>query len=249
LRSVTERIAILDREVKGWDLHAGDLLLVDEAGMVGTFALDRLAAQASEARAKLLLVGDWAQLAGLDASGAFCMLVDDRPFVPELIEVRRLHSKWERRASGELRVGSSAGVDAYLAHDRVVNGNRRNARHSSPSVENRHRSGPEIADDRPRHPDCHRAQPARPPSPRLHRPGGPRRHPLADGLDAGVGDIVVTRHNDRRLRLLDGEWPRNQDRWTVTGTCQDGSMTVRHADNHGLVVLLGDYVAHYVQLG
>jgi hypothetical protein len=73
--------------------------------------------------------------------------------------------------------------------------------------------------------------------------------PLADGLDAAVGDVVVTRHNDRRLRLVDGEWVRNRDHWTVTGTHQDGSMTVRHADNHGQVVLPAAYVAEHVELG
>jgi conjugative relaxase-like TrwC/TraI family protein len=249
-RSVTERIATLDQEVKRWDLHPGDLLVIDEAGMAGTFALDRLAAQAGEAGAKLLLVGDWAQLAAVDAGGAFGMLVDDRAVVPELSEVRRFQSRWERRASVELRTGSSAGVDAYLAHERVADGNRAAM---LDAIYQAWRTDTEagqtslmIAYDVATVAELNqRARQDRASSGQVMRAGVQ----LADGLDAGVGDVVVTRRNDRRLRLVDGEWVRNRDRWTVTGTHQDGSMTVRHADNHGQVVLPADYVAEHVELG
>lgn len=250
VRSLTARIIALEEEVKRWDLRAGDLLIVDEAGMAGTFALDRLAAQAGEAGAKLLLVGDWAQLGAVDAGGAFGMLVDDRQVVPELTEVRRFRSRWEQRASVELRVGSPAGIDAYLAHDRVFDGTRAEMLDALyQGWKNDNEAGQTslmIAHDVVTAAELNRRA-------RLDRvrsgqvvAAGIR---LADGLDAGVGDLVVTRQNDRRLRLLHGDWVRNRDRWTVTATHQDGSMTVRRAEDDAQVLLPADYVARHVELG
>jgi hypothetical protein len=60
---------------------------------------------------------------------------------------------------------------------------------------------------------------------------------LADGSVAGVGDVVVARHNDRHLRLSGGEWVGNRDRFLVTATHDDGSMAVRALDGGGHVVL------------
>ncbi|MGP8206202.1 MAG: hypothetical protein ACLQVK_09125 [Acidimicrobiales bacterium] len=72
---------------------------------------------------------------------------------------------------------------------------------------------------------------------------------LSDGSVAGVGDVVVARHNDRHLRMTDGEWVRNRDRFVVTATHQDGAMTVRAMDGDGEVVLPAGYVAEHVELG
>jgi len=104
------RAAELETEVRRWQLGPGDLLVVDEASLAGTFALDRLAAQASGSGAKILLIGDWAQLGAVGAGGAFSMLVDDRETPPELSEARRFAEAWERRASAELRAGGPRGL-------------------------------------------------------------------------------------------------------------------------------------------
>ncbi|WP_443676916.1 AAA family ATPase [Microbacterium tenebrionis] len=58
-----------------WRLRAGQLMIVDESSLAGTLALERLATHAVEAGAKLLLVGDWAQLTAVDAGGGFGLLV------------------------------------------------------------------------------------------------------------------------------------------------------------------------------
>ena len=39
---------------------------------------------------------------------------------------------------------------------------------------------------------------------------------LADGNQASVGDVIITRTNDRRLRLTATDWVKNGDRWTIT---------------------------------
>ncbi len=70
---------------------------------------------------------------------------------------------------------------------------------------------------------------------------------VAGGGTAGVGDLVVTRQNDRRLCTGQG-WVRNGDRWTVTATDQDGTMTVQRTNGGGMVVLPAAYVAEHVEL-
>jgi hypothetical protein len=39
---------------------------------------------------------------------------------------------------------------------------------------------------------------------------------LGDGSRASVGDMIITRTNDRRLRLSATDWVKNGDRWTIT---------------------------------
>ena len=77
-QAVEQRAAELEAEARRWQLTPGDLLIVDEASLAGTFALDRLVAQARQAGAKILLVGDPAQLGAVGAGGAFGLLVADR---------------------------------------------------------------------------------------------------------------------------------------------------------------------------
>ena len=74
---------------------------------------------------------------------------------------------------------------------------------------------------------------------------------LADGTQASEGDLVITRHNDRRLHTLRGGWVRNGDRWTVTRVHKDGSMQVQRlgVDFGGTVTLPAAYVAEHVDLG
>lgn len=71
-----------------------------------------------------------------------------------------------------------------------------------------------------------------------------------DGSEtAALGDIVVTRRNDRTLRTDRGEPVRYRDRWTVVGLGRDGSVTVSHLHGHGMVTLPADYTRASVRLG
>jgi hypothetical protein len=109
--------AQLDRaiqEVVRWRLRAGQLVIVDEASLLGTFALDELVSAARDARAMVVLVGDPNQLSAIDAGGMFAALVRDRGgLVPELTDVRRFVNAWEKKASVELRTGSPGAIDTY----------------------------------------------------------------------------------------------------------------------------------------
>jgi ATP-dependent exoDNAse (exonuclease V) alpha subunit len=80
------------------------VLVVDEAGMLGTRALGRLLAAAEQARTKIVLVGDHHQLPELEAGGAFRALAKQLDAVA-LTENRRQDAAWERAALDELRAG------------------------------------------------------------------------------------------------------------------------------------------------
>jgi ATP-dependent exoDNAse (exonuclease V) alpha subunit len=101
------------------------LIVIDEASLAGTFTLDELTAPARDAGAKVVLVGDWAQLTGIEAGGIFRALVADRDgAAPTLTDVRRFRSDWEKSSSVDLRAGREDSIDAYLAQHRVLDGSR-----------------------------------------------------------------------------------------------------------------------------
>ena len=100
-------------------LTTGDLgldrrtvLVIDEAGMVGTRQLARLIDEARRADAKLVLVGDPRQLPEVDAGGTFSAIA--RRIEPlQLSENRRQHDPNERAALDALRAND---VDNALAN-------------------------------------------------------------------------------------------------------------------------------------
>ena len=73
---------------------------------------------------------------------------------------------------------------------------------------------------------------------------------LSDGSAAGVGDTIITRRNDRRLRNRHG-WVRNGQTWTITAVRDDGLVTIRPpgARLGNSIVVPADYVAEHVDLG
>ena len=109
----------LERSLRRDPLAPFDVVVVDEAGMVGTRALLRLAEQATLARAKLVLIGDPRQLPELEAGGAFASFTNLHE-AARLGTNRRQADAWERNALAELRHGDpDAALDAYLQWGRV----------------------------------------------------------------------------------------------------------------------------------
>ena len=71
---------------------------------------------------------------------------------------------------------------------------------------------------------------------------------LADGNRASVGDLIITRRNDRRL-TAGRDWVRNGDRWTITAITPDGGIRATHRRTGKSVTLPGRYVREAVELG
>lgn len=108
-------------------LAAHTVVIVDEAGMVGTRTLARLLDHAEAAAAKVVLVGDHRQLPEIDAGGVFRGLAARLPAL-ELVDNRRQQQSWERDALDELRDGdATAGLAAFAAHGRITTGDTADA--------------------------------------------------------------------------------------------------------------------------
>jgi conjugative relaxase-like TrwC/TraI family protein len=97
----------------------GGVLVVDEAGMVGTRALHTLISLSVQRQWKLVLVGDPKQLPEIAAGGVFATLAARLPST-ELLGNQRQHQAWEQRALRQLRDGDVArAVAAYSRAGRV----------------------------------------------------------------------------------------------------------------------------------
>ena len=236
----------------GATFRRGQLVVVDEASLAGTLALDRLTALAAIAGAKVLLVGDYAQLQSVDAGGALSLLVHDRADVPELIDVHRFADQWEKVASLGLRQGNPESIDLYVAHDRVRGGSTEemaDAAYEAWRADTRAGKATVLISD------SNEAVTSLNMRARMELilDGGVdalREVALHDGTCAAAGDTVITRRNDRRLRAS-RSWVRNGDRWTVIGVRRDGSAQVRrHGRRWGsAVVLPAEYVRRHLELG
>lgn len=105
IASVT--IAALEREVgkQGTDpLTARDILVIDEAGMMGSRKLCELLSLAEKANAKIVLVGDKRQLPAIEAGGSFRVLQERLNF-SELSQIQRQISDLDRQAVRDLALG------------------------------------------------------------------------------------------------------------------------------------------------
>ncbi|WP_315825582.1 MULTISPECIES: Ti-type conjugative transfer relaxase TraA [unclassified Bradyrhizobium] len=108
----------------GWEqgrdlLKSSDVLVIDEAGMVGTRQLERVLSHAAEAGAKVVLVGDPQQLQAIEAGAAF-RSIHERHGGAEIGEVRRQREDWQRDATHDLATGKvGQALEAYRSRDMV----------------------------------------------------------------------------------------------------------------------------------
>jgi conjugative relaxase-like TrwC/TraI family protein len=110
---------LLDLGRSRLDLDGRTVLVVDEAGMVGTRKLASLLEHANRAGSKVVLVGDDRQFSSIDTGGGFRGL-RLRLGASELTVNRRQVEAWEQRAIDlvrEQRVEEA--IAAYREHDRI----------------------------------------------------------------------------------------------------------------------------------
>ncbi|UXC89915.1 Ti-type conjugative transfer relaxase TraA [Sphingobium sp. RSMS] len=114
----------------GWSqgrdlLTARDVLVIDEAGMVGTRQMERVLSHAAEAGARVVLVGDPEQLQSIEAGAPFRALHEHHGGV-EITQVRRQHEDWQRQATRLLATGRTGeAIAAYADKDMVHQGETR----------------------------------------------------------------------------------------------------------------------------
>ena len=248
-RALRDRARTLAVELHRSTLTPGRLVIVDEASMAATADLDTITTRARDAGAKVVLVGDWAQLSPVGAGGAFRLLASDRDDTPTLHDVRRFRHEWERAASVALRAGDPTAIDTYTAQGRVEGGNREDmldllhtawatdirAGHTSLMIASDAQTVTDLND---------RARATRVRTGEVTSTGVP----LASGSTAGVGDLIVTRRNHRGL-TTGASWVKNGDQWTVTAVRPDGSLDAVRVDGRGRATFPAAYVARHVDLG
>ncbi|WP_439571926.1 Ti-type conjugative transfer relaxase TraA [Sphingomonas sp.] len=91
-----------------------DVLVVDEAGMIGSRQMERVLSQARDAGAKVVIVGDPEQLQAIEAGAAF-RSVTERHGAAEITEIRRQREDWQRDATRALATGRTG--EAIHAYD------------------------------------------------------------------------------------------------------------------------------------
>ncbi|EQB00443.1 hypothetical protein L288_18370 [Sphingobium quisquiliarum P25] len=94
-------------------LSPRDVLVIDEAGMIGTRQMERVLSHAADAGAKVVLVGDPEQLQAIEAGAAFRSLAERHGWA-EIGEIRRQRAEWQRDATKALATGRTGeAVHAY----------------------------------------------------------------------------------------------------------------------------------------
>ena len=88
-------------------LSSRDVLVVDEAGLVGSRQMERVLSHAQAAGAKVVLIGDPEQLQAIEAGAAFRALAE-RHGAAEISEVRRQRADWQRDATRKLATERTA---------------------------------------------------------------------------------------------------------------------------------------------
>lgn len=101
-------------------LDQSTMLLIDEAGMVGTRDMAALLISAQEAGTKVVLMGDRRQLQSVSGASALNAISDVLEQSAVLDNVRRQKSEWQRAASVLMARGNvEAGLRVYARHERL----------------------------------------------------------------------------------------------------------------------------------
>ena len=199
-------------------LRRGDVVLVDEAGMAGTPALGRLLDLAESSGAVLRLLGDPMQLSAVEAGGALRLLAQASS-AAELDRVHRFTDPAEAAATLGLRQGCPSAIGFYRAHDRISDGSR------EAMIDELYDGWrADLTAGRTALMVCASTVEVAALSARARRDRVAAGHVEADGILlgdgnlAGVGDLVVTRQNQRVLTVHGGrDFVKNGDLWQVTG--------------------------------
>jgi len=237
-------------ELPDWAAAVGPatLLIIDEAGMADTLSVDTAVQFAIKRGASVRLIGDDQQLAAIGAGGVLRDIKHTYGAL-HLTELHRFTNPSEAAASLTLREGIPEALNFYLDHGRVHVGDITTAIEDAFSA---------WVSDRAAGLDTIMIAPTRKLVAELNRQArdhlldsrsSGREVRLADGNQASVGDVIITRTNDRRLRLTATDWVKNGDRWTITRVGGRGDLIVRHNRSRLTTRLPAEYVRASTGLG
>lgn len=230
-----------------WNLAAGTTLIVDEAGMLATSDLHQLTVLADQRQWRLVLVGDPHQLHAVGRGGMFAELCATGRTI-ELDQIHRFRNDWEAAASLKLRHGDPTGLQPYLDHGRI---------HPGPLTEHCSNIATRWTNARARGEHIAVTTTTNDHVDMINRAVQTHRRAvgqLGNGIRTGdrelyVGDVIVTRRNQRHLRTSCGDSVRNRDYWTVDHISSSGDLAVTRIDGHGTITLPHSYATEHVQLG
>lgn len=232
------------------DVRANSLVIIDEAGMADTLTLDTVVGWAIERGASVRLIGDDQQLAAVGAGGVLRDILTTQG-ASVLTELMRFTDDAEAGASLALRDGDTSALGFYLDAGRVHVGDL--ATMTDQAFEAwRHditagRRSIMLAPTRELVSELN--QRAR--TQRLTHAGSVPSVEvrLADGNRASVGDTIITRTNDRRLRISRTDWVKNGDLWNVREVTRSGDLRVEHQGSGRLITLPRGYLNASAELG
>jgi exodeoxyribonuclease V alpha subunit len=239
-------------------VRRGDLVLVDEAGMLDQDTARAVLAIADETGARIALLGDRCQLPAVGRGGVFDLAyrwVDPSARVDlDAVHrfVRTVHGTSVPDAgyaalSLAMRASEDPGAvfDALHARGQIAlygsDTERRDALAGRVAAARLSGLTPAVVVDTRDHAAAFNAAVRD----RLVAAGAVDDHRAAvtaDGQRIGAGDVIVTRRNDPTLGVA------NRETWTVTRVRRDGRLTVNDRDRGGRDLPAG-YVRDHLQLG
>jgi hypothetical protein len=245
--------------LRAWaGLNDRTVLIIDEASMASTLDLDRLITLAAEKAAKVVLVGDPAQIGVVNGPGGMLAALVHAGHASTLDRIHRFTLDWERQATLALRTGDRNVLPVYQAEGRV---------HACPD-------GDSALDGVFTHWTQAKAegldvlmlartrQDVDALNERARTAAVANGHVTGPAVTAGerqwqAGDLLRTRRNNRQLALGESH-VRNGDRFRVlgpgptgtgAGTAGEPGLIVEDLNGRGTTILPAEYLAKYCEYG